>query len=122
MLLGAEIHVYTYHKNLTYNTLSTQQVLRWHLFIEDFHPSFYYIKGVDNVIADALSHLPKIDDSITILGLTPPKVLCNTTEDFSKEFENDTLLVNLINYSNLTNEIIFPLEYSNICHCVVAKY
>ena len=112
MLLGAEIHVYTDHKNLTYNTLSTQHILRWRIFIEDFHPTFHYIKGVDNVIANALSRLPQIDDSITTLESIPSKVSCNTTEIFSLESDNDTLLESLINYPNLPDEINFPLEYS----------
>ena len=58
MFLGAENHIYTDHCNLKYNNLSTQYVLNWHLFIEEFHPTFHYIKGVDNVVADALSCLP----------------------------------------------------------------
>ena len=58
MLLGADIHIYTDHHSLTYNIFSTQHILHWHLFIEEFHPTFHYIKGVDNVVADALSHLP----------------------------------------------------------------
>ena len=44
--------------NLTYNTLTTQPVLRWHLFIKEFHPTFHCIKGEDNIVADAISHLP----------------------------------------------------------------
>ena len=106
MFLWAESHVYTDDKNLTYNTFSTQRVLQWCLFIEDFHPTFHYIKGVDNVIANALLGLPQINDSITTMELKPPNVLYNTTETFSIEFENDILLESLIHYPNLPDEIV----------------
>ena len=74
MLLGADIHVYTDHKNLTFNTLAAKCVFQWCLFTEDFHPTFHDIKGMNSVIADMLSRLPQFDDSITEMELISPDV------------------------------------------------
>ena len=62
MLYGAEINIYTDHRNLTYELTkyTTQRVLRWRILLEEFGATFHYKKGADNVVADALSRLPTI--------------------------------------------------------------
>ena len=62
ILLGHQITVYTDHKNLTYKSFNTERVMRWRLILEEFGPELKYIKGENNVVADALSRLEKRDN------------------------------------------------------------
>ncbi len=57
MLLGADIHVFTDNKNLTFDTLKMQCVLCWHTKIEEFSPILHCIRGPHNILADNLSRL-----------------------------------------------------------------
>ena len=57
ILLGQQIEVFTDHKNLVYKTFNTERVMRWRLIIEEFGPKLTYIKGSNNVVADALSRM-----------------------------------------------------------------
>ena len=64
ILLGHKIKVYTDHKNLTFTQFNTERVLRWRMVLEEYGPELVYIKGHDNVVADALSRLdllPEVD-------------------------------------------------------------
>ena len=110
MLLGADIHIHTDHRSLTYNTLSTQRVLRWRLFIEEFHPTFHYIKGEDNVIADAISRLPmKTLEEVEEIQLdVDPEY---NAIGFSIELDSEILLGCFLHHPNVSDEIVFPLDY-----------
>ncbi len=67
MLFGADIHVFTDHKNLTFNDLKTQCVLQWCNKIEEFSPWLHYIEGKNNILADNCSHLLRCPDGILYL-------------------------------------------------------
>ena len=49
--------------------------MRWRLLLEEYGPEIVYIKGHKNIVADALSRLPKqgdiVDDVDTVLPFVP---------------------------------------------------
>jgi hypothetical protein len=57
MLLNADIHVFTGHKNLMFITLKMQCVLRKRMKIEEFSAIIHYIEGPRNILANNLSRL-----------------------------------------------------------------
>jgi RNase H-like domain found in reverse transcriptase len=59
MPLGYCIKIYTDHENLTRLTTVSKspRIQRWRWTIEEFGPTIEYIKGPQNVVADALSRL-----------------------------------------------------------------
>ena len=84
MLLGAKIHVYTDHKNLTHklSSFTTQRVMRWRLLLEEFGPEFHYKPGPENAVADAMSRVPTKDEQ---LAPAMPETRCVKVDDLWTE-------------------------------------
>ena len=60
--MGQQLIIHTDHKNLVYKSHTSDRVMRWRLYIEEYSPEIQYIKGEHNVVADALSRLDKASE------------------------------------------------------------
>jgi hypothetical protein len=68
MLLGAELHIYTDHKNILHVGDSSERRLRWISYVDEYGPNLHYIEGPHNVIADTFSRLSRKDVPSTLVG------------------------------------------------------
>ena len=59
MLWGQKLQVYTDHNNLVRDVLglTCDRVYRWRFLLGEYELKIVYIKGVDNIVADAISRL-----------------------------------------------------------------
>jgi transposase InsO family protein len=81
MLYGSQhIHIYTDHKNNTFQRFNTQRVIRWRLFLEDYGVQLHYIKGSTNGMADALSRLPFEERALSSSSPTLPTLHSNVPD------------------------------------------
>ncbi len=102
MLLGADIHVFTDHKNMTFDTLKTQCVLRWWTEIEKFSPILHYIEGPCNILSNNLSWLHHLVTPAQIAEgkkLVEPVEVSNDEEDKAYFLDQE--------YSGLYNENVW---------------
>jgi hypothetical protein len=128
MLLGADIHVLTDHKNQKFNILKTQRMLCWRTKIEEFSPILHYIKGPFNILANNLSRLHRL---VKPAQIAEGKKLVEAAE-VSNEEEDKAFFLDQ-EYSGLYDEDIWeciecyldlpdtphpdenPLNYAHIC-------
>jgi transposase InsO family protein len=112
MLFGSDLHVHTDHRNLTYTRLTSQRVLRWRLFLEEFLPTFHYIRGCDNHLADALSRLPQSADALVEKSVSPfDNRHSSDVDSFSIVMDDPALLECFLHHPD-PQDIIFPLDYA----------
>ena len=69
MLWGQKLRVFTDHKNLIQSALgyTCNRVYRWRLILEEYDPEILYIKGENNIVADAISRLEYNEEKKTRL-------------------------------------------------------
>ncbi len=78
MLLGAELHMYTDHKNILNVGDLSEQWLRWISYVDEYGPKINYIEGPHNVIADRFSRLSCKDVPSTLVGKKAAHVVSNS--------------------------------------------
>ena len=86
MLLGANLHVFTDHKNLTFDTLKTQRVLRWRNKLEEYSPILHYIEGPKNILADNISRLHRLPTPAQLAEGRPLVEPAEVTDDEDEAF------------------------------------
>jgi transposase InsO family protein len=112
MLYGARITIYTDHQNMSHQLgkFSTQRVLRWRLFLEQYGCIFKYIPGPDNVIADAFSRVPASEEESST-----PKTT-GVVDAFAMELDDIEMLDCFLAYPIFNEEDPqeYPLDYQTI--------
>jgi hypothetical protein len=78
MLLGAELHIYTDHKNICNVGNSSEQRLHWISYVDEYGPKIHYMEGPRNVIMDTFSRLSRKDVPSTLVGKKTTHVVSNS--------------------------------------------
>lgn len=100
LLLDREFIIHTDHKNLTFlDESANARVNRWKLALQEYKFTLSYIKGEDNIVADAFSRLCLLSDS-TILP----------EEEMLSAFDESIEIMN--NFT--TQRLSYPKEYAAI--------
>ncbi len=65
MLLGAELHMHTNHKNILHIGDSSQRRLQCISYVDEYGPELHYVEGSVNAVADTFSQLLR-NDNLTL--------------------------------------------------------
>ena len=92
--------------------LTSDQVYRWRLLIEEYGPTIVYIKGIHNTVADAISRLdygPIPSDRSTWMMFAQCWCYHNTALDHNTSHANTKESMNLVFANRSEEDSIYPL-------------
>ena len=119
MLWGQRIMVYTDHKNLIQEALglTSDQVYRQRLLLEEYGPNIVHIKGIHNIVANAISCLdygPVSNDKDNWMTFT--KCWCHNTihSTYALITSNIQTSMNLVFANSKEEEVIYPFMVKEI--------
>jgi hypothetical protein len=96
MLLGAELHIHTDHKNILNVGDSSEQRLRWISYVDEYSLTLHCVEGPRKIIADTFSRLLRQDDTSAIVG---KKAITEDSElayySFADDRETFNCLINI---------------------------
>ena len=46
--------------------MTSDRLMRWMLILEEYGPEMNYIRGPENIVADAMGRIPMIDDDLKV--------------------------------------------------------
>ncbi len=92
MLLGAELHIHTDHKNILRVGDSSQQRLCWISYVYEYGPELHYVEGLHNVIADIISRLLRSNVSSPLAGKKATYVDSNSVSGNRNESSHSLLM------------------------------
>jgi hypothetical protein len=78
MLLGAELHISTNHKNILNVGNLFERRLCWISYVDEYGPTLHYIEGPRNVIADTFSKRSRKDVPSSLVGKKVAHIVSNS--------------------------------------------
>ncbi len=92
MLLGAELHVHTDHKNILSIGDSSQQHLCCISYVDAYWPETHYVEGPRYVIADTFSRLLRSNVSSPLVGKKAANAVSDSKSDNRNESSHSLLM------------------------------
>jgi len=105
MLLGAELHIHTDHKNILNVGDSFERHLRWISYVDEYSSTLHFVKGTLYIIADALSRLSRNDnDSSALVGKKAASVVSDSVLEYYSLIDDREIFECLLNLTCLQSK------------------